>query len=92
MPSSAIYSLACSPDGKTLASGGYEGLVRLHKVSTGEILREFIPVPITPKSGQEKNFLLLGEKREEELIGIESLAKESIVKNLVLEPKMISIS
>ena len=92
MPSTAIYSLACSPDGKILASGGYDGLVRLHKISSGEILQEFIPVPITPKSGQEKNFLLLGEKREEELIGIESLAKESIVKNLVLEPKKISIS
>jgi RNA polymerase sigma factor (sigma-70 family) len=38
-----IYSLAFSPDGKTLASGGWENAVRLWDVATGKEIRRFTP-------------------------------------------------
>ena len=45
--SAGIYTVAFSPDGQTLASGGFDGQVRLCKVSTGQLAKAFIPVPIT---------------------------------------------
>jgi WD40 repeat protein len=42
-----IYAVAFSPDGQTLATGGFDGEVRLYRVATGELVTEFVPVPIT---------------------------------------------
>lgn len=42
----AIYALAYRPDGKQVASAGFEGVVRLNDPDTGKLIREFVPVPI----------------------------------------------
>jgi mono/diheme cytochrome c family protein len=47
-----IYSVAWSPDGKTIASGGFDGTVRLSDPATGKIVKEFVPVPITDKQAK----------------------------------------
>ncbi len=41
-----VYALSFSPDGGTVASAGFDGMVRLHDPLTGKLLREFVPVPM----------------------------------------------
>jgi WD40 repeat protein len=41
-----IYSVSFRPDGKLVASAGFEGVVRLSDAKTGKVVKEFIPVPL----------------------------------------------
>jgi WD40 repeat protein len=42
-----IYALAFSPTGDRLATGGFDGRVRIYNPATGELIKEFVPVPIS---------------------------------------------
>lgn len=42
----ALYTLAYRPDGKQIASGGFDGTVRLSDPATGKVLHMFVPVPL----------------------------------------------
>ena len=46
-----IYALAFSPDSSRLATGGFDGHVRICNAATGESIRDFIPVPIMSAPG-----------------------------------------
>ena len=39
------FAVAWAPDGKTLASGGFDGKVWLHDTATGKLLKEFVVMP-----------------------------------------------
>jgi WD40 repeat protein len=41
-----IYSVSFRPDGQVVASAGFEGVVRLSDAKTGQVIKEFIPVPL----------------------------------------------
>ncbi len=41
-----VYAVAYHPDGKQVASAGFDGVVRLNDASTGALIREFVPCPI----------------------------------------------
>ncbi len=43
---SGIYAVAFHPSGQWIAAGGFDGNVRLIKVPEGELLNEFVPVPL----------------------------------------------
>lgn len=45
---SGVFAVAFRPDGKQVATGGLDGVVRLYDAETGALLKEFIPVTITP--------------------------------------------
>ena len=41
-----IFALSFHPNGKVVASGGFDGVVRLHDPLTGSFIKEFVPVPM----------------------------------------------
>jgi WD40 repeat protein len=45
-----VYAVAYRPDGKVIASAGFDGVVRLNDAQTGKLIQEFIPYPRTPST------------------------------------------
>jgi WD40 repeat protein len=43
-----VYAVAFRPDGKQVAVAGFEGKVRLYDAAKGTLVKEFLPVEITP--------------------------------------------
>jgi WD40 repeat protein len=43
---SAVYSVAFSPDGTLIASGGFDGSVTIHDAQSGQVKVDFVPVPL----------------------------------------------
>jgi dipeptidyl aminopeptidase/acylaminoacyl peptidase len=48
-PGGPVYTVAFRPDGLELAAAGFDGLVRLYDPVTGQLLRQFMPVPLGKK-------------------------------------------
>ncbi len=46
--SAGVFAVAFRPDGQQVATGGLDGVVRIFNAETGELLKEFLPVTITP--------------------------------------------
>ena len=44
--SAGIYTMAFDPTGAELATAGFDGSLRLYRAADGELLHEFVPVPI----------------------------------------------
>ena len=44
----AIYTIRFHPQGDRLATGGFDGKVRVYETAGGKLLAEFLPVPIGP--------------------------------------------
>jgi WD40 repeat protein/mono/diheme cytochrome c family protein len=41
-----VFAVAVRPDGKQVASAGFDGVVRLNDAQTGKLIKEFVPVPL----------------------------------------------
>ncbi|MBI2480499.1 MAG: PD40 domain-containing protein, partial [Planctomycetia bacterium] len=46
----ALYAVTFSPDGKTVAAAGGDGVVRIVETESGKIITEFSPAPLTEAS------------------------------------------
>src|SRR5262245_11138799 len=44
-----VYALAFHPDGKVVATAGFDGVVRLNDPQTGKLLKDFVAVPMAGK-------------------------------------------
>jgi WD40 repeat protein len=50
-----VFAVTFSADGKTIATGGFDGQVRLHDAATGILIKQFAPVDIEPPSVAAKD-------------------------------------
>jgi WD40 repeat protein len=48
----AVYAVAYRKDGKMIASAGFDGVVRLNDPQTGQLIKEFVPVPLQAKDAK----------------------------------------
>ncbi|MFO1044350.1 MAG: c-type cytochrome domain-containing protein [Planctomycetaceae bacterium] len=46
--SAGVFAVAFRPDGKMVATGGLDGIVRLFDAETGALVKEFVPVTLAP--------------------------------------------
>lgn len=46
----AVYAIAFRPDGKQLATGGFDGSVRIYDLPSGKLAKSFVPVPLHSSS------------------------------------------
>jgi WD40 repeat protein len=46
--SAGVFAVAFRPDGQQVATGGLDGVVRLFNAETGDLVKEFVPVTISP--------------------------------------------
>ena len=47
--SGSIHSLAWHPKNGQLATGGFDGMVRVYEIPSGKLVKEFMPVTLAPK-------------------------------------------
>jgi WD40 repeat protein/mono/diheme cytochrome c family protein len=47
----AVYAVAFRPDGNQVASGGFDGVVRLHDPVSGKLIKEFVVMPGNVQGG-----------------------------------------
>jgi len=50
----AIFAIAYHPTTNQVLTGGYDGKIRLFETAKGELLRTFVPVPLTPRSAPQQ--------------------------------------
>jgi WD40 repeat protein len=41
-----VFTVTFRADGKQVASGGFDGMVRINDATTGELIKSFVPVPV----------------------------------------------
>lgn len=53
--SGPVYAVSFHPEGKLVASAGFDGKVRLNDAATGALVSEFVPVPMAPEAVAQAN-------------------------------------
>lgn len=47
-----VYAIKWRPDGSSIAAAGFDGTIRLFDAKSGELLKEFSPVPLSPNASK----------------------------------------
>jgi WD40 repeat protein len=88
---SAIYTVAFTPDGNTIAAAGSDGMVRFFNATNGGLAKEFLSVPKleVPSTTTRPAWAGIPEKKSAGPAATESLPKGDKIVGLEIEPAKI---
>jgi len=92
LPRAAVYAVAFSPDGKSLAAAGSDGLVRLVNPETGTIVKEFAPAPVSQQESLGERVAASVGAKSEEPVETETLPKGAKVVSLTTQPEAVKLT
>ena len=85
-----IYSLSCSPDGKTLAAAGADGQIRLIDTAKGTITKSFLPVELNKTAVASIGSLVFGDKADN--AKVKALPKGRTIVSVDVQPSAVVIN
>jgi len=94
LSNSAIYSVAFTPDGGTVAAAGSDGMIRLFNATNGAVLKEFVSVPLA-KEGVVQSKPTWGtapSRTASSALEAESLPEGVRVTSLEIQPAELKFS
>jgi len=93
VPQSELYSVAISPDGRKIAAGGSDGIVRLFDPTNGTVLKQFVSVPISKGTlaAERPSWAPPAGKSLEATNSAEPLPQSGKIVSLELQPDKIQI-
>ena len=92
VPQAAVYAVAFSPDGKTLAAAGADGIVRLFNTESGSPIREFAPAPMSQQESTGDRLAKAVTPKSEEAVETETLPKAAKLVALKVEPSAVNLT
>jgi len=85
---SGLFSVAFDPTGKTVATAGADGQIRIYETETGKLLKT---VPVAPKIDKPQTSTVVAAARPQEAVVRESLPPGSQIIALRADPKAIKL-
>ena len=91
LPKTAVYALAFSGDGKTIAAAGSDGSVRLLNAETGTTVKQFAAVSLSKGQAEERANVSAPQKSEE-AVETETLPRGAKLVKLTCQPDAIKLA
>ena len=94
VPGSGVFAIACSPDGNTVAVGGFDGMIRLIAAASGDVQHEFLPVELAGDAVSPEQAVVVGvaDQKQVSTLPNKSLPETAQIELLVAQPDSIQIS